>query len=98
MCDDSFDAEQIEAMRRAYINLRAAAQRVLALCDDLGLEPARQALDGLAVACAVDPASFVIEPPPMHRMVLRLPPRVASTRDVGGHSEIGLTPTSSSGS
>lgn len=72
MCEAGIDPVQVEAMRQAYGELRAAAQRLLA-CHDPGGMPARAALERLREACLPDPAAFAIAPPPMHRMVLRLP-------------------------
>jgi len=66
MCADGIDPMQVDAMRRAFAELRAAAQRVLEQAD-------ATALDALRAACAADPEAFIVAAKPMHRMVLRLP-------------------------
>lgn len=75
MCDVGIDPMQLEAMRQAYGELRAAALRLLACCETIG--PAAASLEQLRAACVPDPASFAVEPPRMHRMTLRLPASVS---------------------
>lgn len=72
MCDAGIDQAQVEAMRQAYAELRAAALAVLA-CPEPGDAPARAAHARLRAACAPDPDAFVVQAAPQHRMVLRLP-------------------------
>ena len=66
MCADNIDVEQVEAMRRAYVALRAAAQCVLA-----DLATGRPALDALRAACGPDPLAFATELKPIPYVVLR---------------------------
>lgn len=72
MCDAGIDEAQILALRQAYAELRAAARAVLA-CPEPADPAARTAWDRLRTACIPDPDAFVVQAPPQHRMVLRLP-------------------------